>query len=801
MRGLSFLVVGSTLVATAVGPVEARTIDHISLSGEGRGGAHNIAIENGTIVSGGLGQAAVRIAPPGGGGWRGGSVDFVVRVDPAKPVYFTVRLWGGETVDGTLTLICDGKQVGDRLLNDFDQLDYGSRSEQFPGDFYYRTYRLPDSVTRGKESIHCRIDAAGSLFPYAETFDKFQLAMTAPSRGLYDVFTHDDAWLDTAGFTDGAPTRLTRRDGAGRIAPNVAGSEVLGKVRDRLEQSVLALINAKRPLGQHEIAFLAHFRHKSWSKVANDPRLVTAMVKGMDDFAAAYAANPDLVKFEKSTWNPDWFGFGPIGEALASDPAAFTPLLDVQIPWKNGTTTTRRAALTEMLMASREWLRTHRRFYTNQSMIVDCWGIYLANRGLGVVAPDKAMPEAQARRYLYEAVGIEEWRGDDLPGGGSSFDAGGPDGTKAQPYRVAKGYHLITKAGLTRELGYVGNYGEVVDWVSAIYNATRPAPDQPGDPKIKSQLAKITRARAPFRYPGVDEDGKLAMRMMADIGWRDLKAPGGITYVQEARNGGASPVQAAVLTGDPVLAGYAQQMVEDNQLWPLLETMVAVPGFRATYGLLDVIDDVAAIGSIPPQKARLPMSDGQPDFTFADAEDGVVAIKRGDERFYASLWWRGNRGVSNLGRVWMSGPRGNRIATVQIKTNFVPSGQFWVRPDKPVLMKSDAFAKSYGLPLAEAGERVPMAQSPEGIALTPGSDSIYAGRGDSYIMTYAGYTIAMNMSATKPLAFTVPAHRGAELVSGRDMAAGETIRVAPESTVVFFNSNSVSEGLAAGPER
>ena len=789
MRYFSLLMTSAAIAALPT-QVQANTIDHISLSQEAASRVHGVRVVNGSVSAGGLGQPAVRIAPAADGGWKGGGVDFRIKVDPAKPTFFTTRLWGGDVVEGNLTLICGGKQVGDRLLSDYDQLDYGAKHPQFPGAFFYRTYRLPDSVTKGKTTIDCTIEASGAIFSYASDFKKFQGAMKTPSRGLYDIFTHDDPWVDTGGLVDGTVTVAARRAGDGKIGPKVPGSEVLGKIRTRLESSVNGLITAPRPLTQHEISFLAQFRNKTWSKLAKDPRVLAAVVKGLDDYAAAYAKNPDLVKWDLGTWNPDWFGFGLLAQAIVADPGAITPLLEQQIGWKPGTRTTRRAALTEMFLASREWLRTHRRFYTNQSMIVDCWGIYYANRGLQVVAPDKAMPEEQARRYLYESVGIEEWRGDDLPDGGHSYDAGGPDGTKAEAYKVAKGYHLVTRKGLTRELGYVGNYGEVADWVAAIYEATRPSHGQPGDPRIREQLAKIVAARGYFRYPAADDEGFAAMRYMADVGWRDLKSPGDVTYVEPSRDGASSPIHAAVATADPRLVGFAQEMVQDNQLWPVLERAVDGGGFRRVYGLLDIIDDVQALSAMPARPERLPMTTGQPDFTFADAQDAVVAVKRGDERFYASVWWRGNRGVTKLGKVWISGPRGNRIATVPVDTTFVPSGQFWTRPDKTVLLKSESFNKDYGVTLAEAGEKVPLAQPPEGIALKPGEDSIYAGRGESHVMSYAGYTIAVNTSDTKPFLFTVPKHEGNELVSGRPLAAGTQLQMAPRTTAVFFDADA-----------
>ncbi|MEE4454556.1 hypothetical protein [Novosphingobium resinovorum] len=749
--------------------------------------AHHVDLRDGAIVAGGLGQNGVQLhAPPSG--WRGGSIAFRLKVNPDELNYLTVRLWGGETVDGNLILSCDGKQVGDRVLSDHDALDFGSHAPQFPGAFFYRTTALPMSVTRGRNEISCEVEATGPIFSYGATFDKFQRPMSVPSRIIYALETHASAWAPAiSGLPDGRTDVAPRRPGPGRIVPQAAGSEVLSQIRARIESSAEGLVKAQRPLGQHEILFLAQLRHKSWTRLATDPQLQRAIVRGIDHFIAAYAANPDIVRDEKSTWNPDWFGFGPIGQTLALDPASFAPYLDEQVAWTGATRISRRAALTRMLMASRDWLRTHRRFYTNQSMIVDCYGIYLANRGLAVVSPQSAFSEERARRYLYEAVGIEEWRGDDLPDGGHSYDAGGPDGTKAQPYRVPHGYHLVSRTGLTRELGYVGNYGEVQDWVGAIYDATRSKPGAPGDERIRAQLAKIARARAPFRYPGIDDDGFLAMRMMSDVGWRDLKSPGEVTYLQRPRPGAGSPFEAAVFTDDPQLVGYAQQMIGDNALWPSLAATLADRSFRTTYGLLNVIDDVADIASHALQDVKLPMAAGQPDFAFADPETGVVALKRGEERFYASLYWRANRGVNNLGRVWLGSPSANRIATVAVETGFVPGGAFWTRPDKVVLVKGEAINRAYGKALAEAGERLPLVRAPEGLTVVPGEDSVFAGRGESYVLRYGGYFVAINMSETKPLSITVPRHEGPELLSRASMPQGRKMTLEPLSSVIFFD--------------
>ena len=88
---------------------------------------------------------------------------------------------------------------------------------------------------------------------------------------------------------------------------------------------------------------------------------------------------------------------------------------------------------------------------------------------------------------------------------------------------------------------------------------------------------------------------------------------------------------------------------------------------------------------------------------------------------------------------------------------------------------------------AEAGEALPLVQPPAGVIVTPGEDSIYAGRGESYVLDYGGYKIAINMSETKPFSFTVPGHAGNELVTGKPMQAGRTIQMSPLSAVAFFD--------------
>ena len=112
-------------------------------------------------------------------------------------------------------------------------------------------------------------------------------------------------------------------------------------------------------------------------------------------------------------------------------------------------------------------------------MIVDL-NIYRSHRAVQVLDNSQAIADETARRYLYEAIGLEPWLGSETPHGPEK--------------RAGEHYFQLTPKGLTKELGYVGNYGEVLDWVGQIYDAARRT-TRSGRPEDQGPDAR-TRMRA-----------------------------------------------------------------------------------------------------------------------------------------------------------------------------------------------------------------------------------------------------------------------------------------------------------------
>ena len=384
----------------------------------------------------------------------------------------------------------------------------------------------------------------------------------------------------------------------------------------------------------------------------------------------------------------------------------------------------------------------------------------------------KALPEQDARAYLYESIGILPWLGSD-----DTY------GKRTKP--LGEKFYQLTEQGLTRELGYVGSYGEVLDWVVQIYDATRDSWRGKGDTRIEDQLTRIAKARAIFRYPATDVDGYFAMRMETVIGWRDMGLIGPVVYgAKSARD--ASSLSPAAVAQDAWSIGYAQQMLSDNQFFSVVLEQLQGGGLRQTLGLLDLPDDYAWIASQPNSPYRLPMTPDGTDFIFSDLDDGVIALKKGNEIIYVSLYWRALFGVNNLAKIHYLAPGTDIRATVVQHVEFTSSGKAYRRPKNTDAGYGRHPYKEYAtIPSVHEGEELPTVQIP---AEASGSNKVglgnlFAGRGTFYHVTYGPYVFAMNCGTDKTYTIRLPSGEHKELANGKKTSGA--IQVSTRSTRVF----------------
>ncbi|PVM85364.1 hypothetical protein DDF62_20105 [Caulobacter radicis] len=750
-------------------------IDKVVFGDAASEAAHAVDASASERVEGGLGLAARRLPPSEPGARFSGDLKFRLAVDPAIQNYASIRLWGGDVNDGKLTLFCEGRQVGYRHLGDVEILDIGTQAPPFAGRFTYRTFPLPITLTRGKKALDCAIRASGPYAVYTQQFESFQKPMSQASRPVYALYVHADPFLDSGDQAGAAPPLA--------VAPS-AGPEVLDDLKVRVNREIDRKLAQAGPLNVLEVQFLARAAGLSWTRAHANPAVARKVIESGDAFYARFLADPKSVYVDASRTNADWDAMGPFGKALRLLQADVAPYLDTPVAGGQGAPT-RREAYARMLDAGLGYIQTHRRLYTNQSMIVDL-GIYWSNEGLRSLDSPLARPEPAMRRFFYESMGLAPWTGSLDEAGKPTYSSAAAD---TGSFRSANDYGLFTKAGLSKELGFVGSYGEILDWATSIYQATAATPGGQGDPVLRDQLLKMARARMAFRYPGIDAEGARTMLLEAPIGWRDPVYPGATTYVQKS-GWDNTPFNVAVATRDPQLMAIARQTLDDGQYYAVLRDRLKDKNQRTTIGLLDAYDEWLAVKAWPKSDVKLPMTPGQPDFVFADPEDGVVAIKNGDEVLYASLYWRANCGVNRLARFHYQTPSVDRIATIAGRVDFEASGKTCVRRATPHISAGSIPIVAYPgeAPAALEGEVLPVAKGPPE-ARYKDQDNPYAGRGYYYEATYGPYLIAMNASADKTMNVTLPkAEKGrVDLVSRSKIAAGVgSLSLAPGQTAVIY---------------
>jgi hypothetical protein len=269
------------------------------------------------------------------------------------------------------------------------------------------------------------------------------------------------------------------------------------------------------------------------------------------------------------------------------------------------------------------------------------------------------------------------------------------------------------------------------------------------------------------------------------VGWRDAHFPGPVLYVQPV-GGEQSMLWQAAATLDRRAVGFVQEMFEDNEFFASVAEHLKNKGFRATFGLLSLPDDYELLKGQAPSDKRLPMSEGQPDVAFADEEDGVVAVKLGEEIFYASLYWRSRTGINSLARVHWLTPRYQQVAVAYEQAVYEPSGKTWKRPDWTNFGFANGGFKYRGFHSALAGEELPIPKLPDDVTLGK-MDNPYGGRADFYQLKFGPYFIAMNGTERKTFEVTPPAgaKEGKDLISGKVMSFEKPIKLGPLSTVVF----------------
>ena len=762
------LVGDALLAAPGAQAAAAAPLDTLVFGNPASETAHALTTTDSAVVTGALSQTARRFAPTSTAGVWGGTATFTMAVDEAENNYVTVKMWGGEAGadQGQLMLLVEGALNGWYFLGEVDPLDIAADDPRCDGRFYYHTLPIPYGYTSGSSSISLSIISMGEIYNYAGTAAAWYGDLTVDSRAVYSVYTHSNPYFTPpAGEAQGSFPAASARS-----TPTTAS--IITALTDRVNTDLGNYLTAdSADLDLWQVTALAEGYQLSYTPAYQNTTAVSQIVGALDAWYVNYQSDSSLM----TSGDYQWEGFGKIGWAIVLLGSALTPYLSEDITGASGTT--RLVGYASILVASRDYWRANMPQYTAQ-MLMCAAGIYECNRGLTALGSGSALAEATARKYIYQALGIDPWLGPE-----------NPLGTPTNPLGTA--YYQYSNAGLSKELGYVGSYGEFGDWVTKLYKLVT-TQNGVADTTLYDQCLKIHHARGYFRYPDVDDDGYTAMRLQTLIGWRDVIFPGPVLYDFKgylAWDG--HPLTVAAAFNDPTLNGYAQQMFNDNQYGEVLDWLVTYYSTRVTCNLVTAYADYQTFISYDTSSTLLPTTAGRPNFLWVDPDNGVFIVKNGTDLLYATVYWRAWFGINNMARVHLIQPDYHRSATIFQYSVYDNSGLLYTTPDWLNEGHGGAgFSPPSGGPTTNAwrGIQLPIAAAPSGAPQpAAGTESPFSGRALFYTGQYGAYQYGMNSSSSNTYTMTVNG-AGVNLANGAAVAEGTVMEIGPLSCCVIYIS-------------
>jgi len=239
--------------------------------------------------------------------------------------------------------------------------------------------------------------------------------------------------------------------------------------------------------------------------------------------------------------------------------------------------------------------------------------------------------------------------------------------------------------------------------------------------------------------------------------------------------------------------GAAQQSVEEGQYFDHIESRLKD---NDTLGMMRNVGNWEKVSTLPKSPKRLPMTPGQPDFAFADEENAVLAIKHGNTSLFVNFYFRAERAVNRVARVFELTPDMMRIATVRSDVEVIASGETYTRPDWIDRVRNGGLTPpGQDIHQAWAGEVMPVSKQPDDAAQPKYGDfGPFVGKAALYSLHYGDYLIGLNTTEDHTYTLAVPqAIRDApDLITGRTVHLEGGVEVPPLSTVVLDLAKSTA---------
>jgi hypothetical protein len=749
-------------------------------------------------------------------GIYGGEYCFVLRVDGNKQNYVILRTNGG---DGVTLQERYQLQVDNKNLQTYERNAVTFNTSLAPGAFAYNTLTIPRKVTDGRSSVVVRMRAMGRYYGYntAGNFAGFQRVMEGDMPPVYAAYSSTNPYISladdpvgsqasystaTARTSTALSTLKSNVESALNTAMNTqeSGSDFKPGYNNNNFNIVLGMAYKKGYYGNSSTTLATKIRNAIDSMV-----YINNLIKGGANITRSALGNTATLQSAASGWG-GLFGQQGMGLYLLWRAGKVTDVwLDRSVDLGNGSSSRRAqwiAAFKESFDAG--CTLSGRRQITNQTMesALTVYGAAMALYALDNTTYHNA-PKI-GLRFLREATGLDNWTGvpSDITFNGNVKDADGypmyvlGDSTSLDATKNFWGinFKIHTRHGLGREQGYTCTscYGNSGPRLCDMYLMTMEDPyiGEPaggkGDTQILQMAVNNEKSQAYFTYPHV-LDGYKTIVGESSICWRNRYNPGKSYY---------NHLIVAGLSGDEELMGHVWQAYLDGTL-DVDPTDKLMPYTPKSYMLPECIDKLVAFGASHSSDYKpMPSTPGQSNYVFGDEEDGVVAIKYGDDQMF----------VNFMSESYLSKPGAAHIVTPTVDKiiNFVPDVMKYYQSGKTITIADRYYNNNHRIVYPDD----PLQADGGCVYDEPAYDE--AGHYNSmrtmcqyYQSQLGNYLVAQNCSEQTTYALQVAATLNGK--SAVDVATGETvtlsdaIQLAPLTTRVFYitGENSTLETAAA----
>ncbi len=629
-------------------------------------------------------------------------LSFKIKVDPYRQNYLSLKLDSAQKYT-PIFIYLDGKQLGYAKCSDFEAINlcYGNFK---PEGWFFVTSAIPVWYTKGKTEIEIALRQA-------EPYDDLEEVCGT----IYEAYS-----TTTPSFVAPENNTAVTKKKAIQFDVDAFSQSYINSQIEFFNSSLTKLKSGEKLSITKYVEEMRHFcmmLFEPYCPISNKSEAVRLVINCINQYVKDYFDNPKTLLH--NAHQSDWGGYyGELGQALyIIEKLIDKEWFDMFLASPFNESLTVKEAWEICLKANFDFASSRQSYIYNQTYYT-YEGAWKAMAGLGVINSKYYIGKEKCDLILKEALGLAPWKGEHI-----LFDKNGreldlyhclfnhdknarftddyinivckgdavqgidEDGEFLRRKPYGENYFSLSHRGLSRENGYVGNYGETCNYLPEwVYRTFNHGDYELSDLILKTALKNIN-SRMYMRYQGADQEGNRIMLMEQAIDERNPTMNSKSAY-------------GAIINDKRTLlfASLERHMAEHSERYTSPEwDKYKLYAKKAIDALREQHSDghlVSALDALCPNyndfkidrticdifkeniTHYLPHSEeNSEDFVFFDIDNLLLSMREGNTHIFAGLNHR-NRGYSGFGRAHIIKNGTHHLAQFKTDGVFTYGGSF-----------------------------------------------------------------------------------------------------------------------------